>query len=75
LVISTHGKTGVKHTLPIDFMLEWDLDGKSIEPKQQTVEQMKEILLGIAETQNKRVKILDNTTPPRRFPPGKTKGL
>jgi hypothetical protein len=77
LVISTHGKTGAKHTLPTDFMLDWDLEKKKGVVKQQTVEQMKEVLFEIAKTHNKKLKVLDNITPPKRFPVGigKTKGL
>lgn len=75
LAISVHGKTGAKHVSPMDFMLEWDLEKREGKMKQQTVEEMKEVLIGITKTHNRRLNVLDNITPPKRFPPGKTKGL
>jgi hypothetical protein len=58
-------------------MLDWDFEKKKGEPKQQSVEEMKEILIEIVEAHNRKIKVLDNTTPPKRFPVGigKTKGL
>jgi len=71
LTISVHGKKGTKNTNPIDFMLDWDL-GKEKQPKKQSIEEMKSILFGIADTQNRRVErgkgninLMDR--PPRRF--------
>jgi hypothetical protein len=57
LVISVHGKKGAKTTSPVDFMPNWT--GEEKEPKRQSTEEMKQILLGIASTQNKRVRGLD----------------
>ena len=57
LVISVHGKKGAKTTTPIDFMPDWTGEGK--EPKKQSTEEMKQILLGIASAQNKKVKGID----------------
>jgi hypothetical protein len=65
LVISVHGKKGAKTTSPMDFMPDWG-DEKSKEPKKQSVEEMKEILLGIAKMQNKRVGI-QNRPPSKKL--------
>jgi len=53
LTISVHGKKGAKHTTPMDFMLDWT--GTTKEPKKQSVEEMKEILMAFAKRQNKSV--------------------
>ena len=53
LVISIHGKKGTKHTTPMEFLLNWDVDAK-VEPKKQSVEEMKQILMGLAKSQNKK---------------------
>ncbi len=71
LTISTHGKKGAKFTTPMDFMLDWDL-GKDKPIKQQSAEEMKEILLGLADTINKdskKQRLMEdlNKRPPRRF--------
>jgi hypothetical protein len=65
LVISVHGKKGAKTTSPMDFMPDWG-EEKSKEPKKQSVEEMKEILLGIAKMQNKRVGI-QNRPPSKKL--------
>lgn len=49
-------------TNPIDFMPDWTGEGTLQEPKKQSVEEMKETLMRIAHSQNKRVKT--RTTPP-----------
>ena len=54
LTISIHGKKGAKHTEVTDFMPDWGGE-KGKEPKKQSVEDMKEMLLGIAQAQNKKV--------------------
>jgi hypothetical protein len=54
LTISVHGKKGAKTTSPIDFMPEWDKDAIKLGKPTQTVEEMKQILLGIAKTQNRK---------------------
>lgn len=41
-------------TTPLDFMVDWTGD-KVKEPKKQSVEDMKKILLGMAKNQNKKV--------------------
>lgn len=64
LTLSVHGKKGVKMTNPMDFMLDWDGTMKQ-EPKKQSVEEMKEILMQFAKTQNKRVE-RRNTPPIKR---------
>lgn len=60
----------------MEFMLDWDLDDEK-EVQKQSWEEMKEILLSLADTQNKsyaKTKRLDNNRPPK-FKPGYTKGL
>jgi hypothetical protein len=54
LTISVHGKKGAKHTEVTDFMPDWSGE-KLHEPKKQSAEEMKEMLLGIAAAQNKKV--------------------
>jgi len=49
-------------TTPLDFMVDWTGDRKEEEPKKQSVEEMKSILMGIAKTQNKRIE--RNSKPP-----------
>lgn len=51
---SVWGKEGIKMSVPLDFMPEWDKEIE-LETKQQTVEEMKQILLSIASRQNKEV--------------------
>lgn len=47
----------VNYTTATDFMIDWgNLKQEKPEPKKQSVEEMKEIILDIAEKQNKRVK-------------------
>ena len=47
-----------KNVSPIDFMPQWgDFAEYKIEPPQQSVEEMKQILLSIASSQNKKAKI------------------
>ena len=70
LTIGVHGKKGAKHTSPMDFMLEWG-EGKK-EPKTQSVEEMKEILMAFAKRQNKSV-AKKRTTPPVIRSKGKKK--
>lgn len=40
-------------TTPLDFIIDWV--GEEKEPKKQSVEEMKAILMGLAKDQNKRV--------------------
>lgn len=50
------GEEGVEMTVPLDFMPEWDKED-SIEPKkQQTVEEMKQVMLSMAGRQNRKIK-------------------
>jgi hypothetical protein len=65
LTISVHGKKGAKHTEVVDFMPDWSGE-KANEPKKQTVEQMKEMLLGIAQAQNKKVMMEKKSTVPKQ---------
>jgi hypothetical protein len=69
LTIAVNGKKGAKLSVPLDFMPEWDSDGKG-ELKRQTPEEMKEILQAIATTHNKLV--AKNTAFPKLKP---TKGI
>ena len=43
-------------TSPLDFMPDWSGEFKYQEPKKQSVEEMKEVLMSIASSQNKKVK-------------------
>ena len=54
LTVSVHGKKGAKHVTVKDYMPEYD-EEKREEPKKQSVEDMKSILLGIANVQNAKV--------------------
>ena len=45
-----------KITTPLDCMTDWSGEGKFQEPKKQSVEDMKSILLGIANVQNKKIR-------------------
>jgi hypothetical protein len=58
-------------TTPADFMPDW-LGERKIEPKKQSTEDMKQMLLSFAKRQNKRIDSLKNTTTDR--PPTKFKG-
>jgi len=49
-------------TTPLDYMPDWSGERKEAEPKKQSVEEMKSILLGIAKSQNKRTE--RNSKPP-----------
>ena len=48
-----------KITTPLDFMVDWIGEKGETEPKKQSVEDMKSILLGIAKSQNKKVRGLN----------------
>jgi hypothetical protein len=50
-------------TSPLDFMVDWD-GSKDKEPKKQSVEEMKQILLSIASAQNKKVKRVEVQSKP-----------
>ena len=51
-----------KNLTPLDFMPDWSGDGRYQEPKKQSVEEMKQVMLALASTQNKKVK--QNNRPP-----------
>ena len=58
IVLKLYGKEGTKSVTPTEFMPEWDKDYEAADiekpqPKQQSVEEMKEILYTIARVQNK----------------------
>jgi hypothetical protein len=53
LTISVHGKKGAQHTSPMDFMLDWT--GEKKIGKKQSVEEMKAVLMSLANTQNQKV--------------------
>ena len=79
LTISVHGKKGTQSTNPMDFMLDWDL-GKVKEPKKQTTEEMKAVLMGLAKHQNRKVEREKNridltNRPPKRFRQTNNPGL
>lgn len=52
LMISAHGKKGSKMVDMNDFLIDWDFGGKAEE--KQTPEQMKEILMALAASVNKK---------------------
>lgn len=52
LFIGAYGKKGSKMTKPEDFIIKWGED--SDESKQQSVEDMKSVLMGIATKVNKK---------------------
>lgn len=52
LMIQAYGKKGSKMTKIEDFQLQWDRENEG--SKQQSVEEMKSVLLGLAATQNKK---------------------
>jgi len=56
IVQQLYAKKGSKPVLttPLDFMVDWTGD-KSYEPKKQSVEEMKAVMMGIANAQNKKV--------------------
>jgi hypothetical protein len=75
LTISVHGRKGTKMVTPINFMPEWDVN-KVKEVKIQSVEEMKEILVELADIQNakfRRENVIDMGRVPRLT--SKTKGL
>jgi hypothetical protein len=67
LVIRTMGKAGAKLTSTKDFLIEWDIEDEK-NKKQQSPEDMKSILLGIANSVNKKLDAqerMKRTTPPK----------
>lgn len=46
-------------TTPLDFMVDWSGEKGEVEQKKQSTEEMKRTLLGIANMQNKRVRVLN----------------
>lgn len=70
LAIRIHGKEGKELTTPLDFMPNWEGGEKEEElQKEQSVEDMKQIMMSVAGIQNKKV------TTRNRPPMGNTKGL
>lgn len=64
LAISIHAKKGTKMTDIKDFMIEWDKPIiQGADKATQSVEDMKKAMLGIASTQNKKMK--NKTKPPK----------
>ena len=66
IVQCLYAKKGSKPKLssPLDFIIDWTGD-KVYEPKTQSVEEMKQMLMSFAKSQNKRVAAQDKrTTPP-----------
>ena len=52
---SVHGKQGTTMTTLEDFMPDWAGERKEVEPKKQSVDEMKQLLLSIASNQNKKL--------------------
>ena len=76
MIRKIYGTKGCKMTVPSDFMLEWDKDpDEELVPEKQSVEQMKEVMFGIAGRQNKRIQREQklNTRPPKGYVKKKTK--
>jgi hypothetical protein len=54
---AVHGKKGIKMSSPSDFMPNWDALASGIpQVKKQSAEEMKQILLSMASTHNRKVK-------------------
>ena len=68
LVNAIHTKKGVtpKRTVPLDFMPDWSGDLKKQQSKKQTVEEMKQILLGFAKTHNERIDKMNTKVPTKK---------
>ena len=68
IVQQLYAKKGSKPglTTPLDFMIDWMGEGKVNEPKKQSVEEMKSVLLGIAKGQNKKM-IRQNKPPVKKL--------
>jgi hypothetical protein len=63
LTIQVHGKRGAQLAKFEDFLLEWDSEGtKTTSTKQQSVEDMRSVLMSLAASQNKKVR----KTPPKK---------
>jgi len=76
LMISVYGRTNAKLTTPNDFMPNWGIEeGSEQEVKKQSVEEMKQILLSIANAQNKKVQAenVNKFTPPKALRQPKNK--
>ena len=54
LVKAIYGKEEDKPTVPIDFMPDWAKGEEEIKEEGQSVEEMKQILMGIAKASKKR---------------------
>lgn len=70
IVNQLYAKKGAKPTTttPMDFMPDWSGENEGAEPKKQSVEEMKQILLAIASQSKKGVNIPieKKTKPPKR---------
>ena len=55
IVQQLYAKKGTKPKLtsPLDFMVDWIGDGRGNEPKQQSVEEMKAVMMGLVKNQKK----------------------
>ncbi len=67
IAIGVHGKKGAAFTTPSEFLMDWGDDGFK-EPKKQSVVDMKNVLISIAEAQKKE-KVGEKTkyTPPSKL--------
>ena len=72
IVSDLHGEKGTKRTTPLDYMPKWNEEdvkkkGKEKqEVKKQSVGEMREFMLAMAEAHNKKIR-QKRTTPPRRM--------
>jgi hypothetical protein len=53
LFIGVHAKKGAKMTKPEEFLIKWD--NSMQEEKQQSIAEMRNVLMALATTQNKKV--------------------
>ena len=52
-------------TTPLDFMVDWSGEKREVEQKKQTVEEMKAVMMGLVNSQNKKV-VGQNKPPVKR---------
>jgi DNA-directed RNA polymerase specialized sigma24 family protein len=57
LMISAYAKKGTKLTKLEDFLIKWDTEEAQESGKKQSVEEMKQMLMRIAEVQNRKVDV------------------
>jgi len=53
-------------TTAFDFMIKWGEKTEKIEPKQQSIEEMRKVFQAIADTYNKTKKVVIKRPPPKK---------